>query len=489
MQKKVLAFSFLMAISLSFISGYLINNVISISFFNERDTFFETVSETLQEHYFYNINDTDLVQIYKNQMINIVDTFADYYNDPYTRLEIYDNAIVSKEAVGIGISIVFQENIPIITSVLYESDAYKKLYPNDRLLGIKGIDFTIMFENLTSPDEVMTNLKRNLGDKVVLIVENPLRVTREVEITYTDLTPSDLSYARLNERTGYIQISRFNPYISESDQGTAARFSEALKTLEENTLRESSTLVIDLRFNPGGSLSALHNKGNPDLPIGIIQQLISYDATRSVFEFVDNKGVITKYYGGLSEEKPYNIIVLVNASSASASEVLAASLESNGYEVFGTQTFGKHFYQNSIRLAQINNESYMLVYTEGTWTYNNGVSIETSPIPLTHLELTNLKQFNMTFDHIIQFDQVDTSIIDVQKLLNRIFSLQLREDGYFDEATKQAILSFQRVEKLSETGQYDYQTFQTLHDVWLEYVHNVFLDIDMKLLLETYENN
>jgi carboxyl-terminal processing protease len=487
MQKKVLALSFLMAVIFSFISGYAFNNVYNVSFINRQSDIFQTISETLQNHYFYDVTEEDLKTIYINHIEKIVETFAEYYNDPYTRLETSD-AFIASSNVGIGISIFFEGNIPVISSVLYTSDAFKKLYPGDKIKGIYENDQLISFETLTDSDEVINYLKGTLLQEKMFLIESINGTTRDVSIIYKDITRESISYAILNDQLSYIKISSFEPYQSETFKGTAHQFSEALTNLERNHLSDSQTLLIDLRDNPGGSLSALHNKGNSGLPIGIVQQLIAYDAMKSTFEFVDNNGLITKYYGGLETKKPYNIIVLVNERSASASEVLAASLESAGYTVYGQETFGKHVYQNAKNIAVINDQTFRLIYTEGQWTYDGLKSIETLPIKLTEMNLVNLNtSYRISYTKDLMMDDVSMDLADVQTFINRIFHLNIREDGYFDTETKNAIMSFQVVHNLNASGIYNYETYQALYNLYMTYINDVFLDLDIETLVNTYD--
>lgn len=487
MQKKVLALSFVMAIIFAFITGYAFNNVYNVSFVDRQSNIFQTISETLKNHYFYDVTDEDVEAIYLNHIGKIVDAFSEFYDDPYTRLETSD-AFVQSVNVGLGVSIFFDLNTPVISSVLFFSDAFTKLYPGDKILGIYINDDILLFETLTNTEDVVSYLRGALLDEKKFLIESPNGILRDVTITYQELNDASVSYAVLNEDVSYIKLSRFDAYQSQDNQGTAYQFSEALTYLEDNHLNASKTLIIDLRDNPGGSLSALHNKGNSQLPIGIIQQLIPYDENTSVFEFIDNNGVVTKYFGGLETFKSYEIIVLVNNRSASASEVLAASLSSYGYEIFGEQTFGKNVYQNSKIIAEINNTTYRLVYTEGQWTYKNQ-SIVDNPIVFTEASLKHLKtSMKISFTEDVSLDEVSAELRDVQRLLNIVFNTQLREDGYVDIQTKNALISFQTTLNLSVTGKYDYETFQAVYELYMKHTHDVFLDVDIKALIQLYEN-
>lgn len=486
MQKKVMAIAFLMSIILSFVSGYLIQDVLNISFFNRNDDLLNQISEIFESNYIYDVNDSDLEAIYTQNLFNFVDTFATYYNDPYTRLEAYNTSNLG-DPYGMGIRIIFDSNIPVIQSVSYDSDAYQKLYPGDHIMAVRFNSNWIEFNSLDTKDDVLNYLKGTFNEEKEFRIKNVLGDVRDITIRYTDLTPIDVAYGHIQDLYGYINIARFNP-SNDNDFGTAYRFKEALESLENSILSAQHPLIIDLRNNPGGSLSALHNK-NSQGTLGIIQQLLPYNASQSIFEFVDNEGKVTKYYGSQDSLKPYPIIVLVNQHSASASEVLAASLSSFGYPIYGEQTFGKHVYQNSRFITQINDMDYVLFYTEGYWTYNNGVSISDTPISVTNMDLINISQsFDISFDSIVSIDQVSQSLRDVQSLMNLLFNTNLRSDGYMDIATSEALAVFQSLFDLPNSGRYDYKTYQALHDLWLEYSYNIYKDLDIASLIELYEN-
>jgi carboxyl-terminal processing protease len=488
MRKKVMALAFVISIFLSFISGYLIQDVLNISFFNRNDDIMNQISDIFEKRYFYDVNDNDLQNIYIQQLFTFVDSFASYYNDPYTRLESYES-IFDGNSYGIGISITLENQIPKITHVLYDSDAYMKLYPGDLIVGITLNQSYIDFYAIEDYQVVLEYLKGIKDEVKYFKVKNVLGELRDVEITYTDLTPIDIAYGTIEQQYGYINIKRFNA-SSDTDLGTAYRFSEALENLENSILSASNPLIIDLRNNPGGSLSALHNKGNSSAPLGIIQQLLPYNPNQSIFEFIDDQGKITKYYGAQDTLKPYPIIVLVNHMSASASEVLAASLSSYGYLVYGEETYGKHVYQNSQFITQINDKEYVLFYTEGSWTYSNGKSITTEPIPIMDLDFINLKQsITLGFDEIVYVDQVNAYVKDIQQFINWIFQTDLRIDGYMDMNTSNALKAIQTQFNLNVTGAYDYPTYQILYNQYLMYVNEMTLDKDLALFLAHVKNN
>jgi len=145
-------------------------------------------------------------------------------------------------------------------------------------------------------------------------------------------------------------------------------------------------------------------------------------------------------------------------------------------------------YQNAKNIAVINDQTFRLIYTEGQWTYDGGKSIQTLPVKLTEINLVNLKtSYRISYTKDLMMDDVSRDLADIQTFINRIFKLSIREDGYFDTETKNAIMSFQVVHNLNASGIYNYETYQTLYNLYMTYSHDVFLDLDIETLVITYD--
>jgi carboxyl-terminal processing protease len=336
---------------------------------------------------------------------------------------------------------------------------------------------------------VLKNTLFNLASihqTVIFRVENALGITREVAITY-DLIENTNVHAHQFKDTNvsYISIQQFNHYIDEDTIGTAQAFKETLSYLEANGLDENGTLLLDLRNNPGGSLTALHNQGNSSLPSGIIQQLLPYDASINYFSLIDHNGHVTNYKGGLSEPKPYDIVVLVNRFSASASEVLAGALESFGYDVYGEETFGKYVYQNQIPITKLNDITYVLVYTEGIWTYKNQVTIQEDPIDVIPTPTLKIEDIHaLRFDDVMKEDHVYENLKDIIRVINLYYDLDLRIDGYFDPSISNFIKDMQQQASITVTGEINFETFQVIYDLYLKVQYDITYDQEVQYVVD-----
>ena len=123
-----------------------------------------------------------------------------------------------------------------------------------------------------------------------------------------------------DKKIGYIHISIFA-------MNTDTQFKEQLTKLEKDKI---DSLIIDLRGNNGGHLSTVEN---------MISMFL--DKNNIIYQ-IENKSKITKYYSKGDKTKKYPIVVLIDSSSASASEMMAAALkESYGATLVGKTTYGK----------------------------------------------------------------------------------------------------------------------------------------------------
>lgn len=483
--KKWLGIFFIAAIFLSFAAGFIIKDIFPDRLFSQGSDIYETITSTLEDNYYYDLDDTVTFEAYLASMEAIAAAYGSYFNDPYTRIEAFSNVSSNTNFIGLGIYIDFKDNLPYVRVVIYEGPSYQKLYPGDQLLGVKdGVDFTTL-DSVDSVKNALFNLA-SINQTVIFQVKNALGTTREVSITYDLIEDTNVTAHQFKDTNiSYISIQQFNPYINEDNIGTAQAFKETLSYLEANGLDEDGTLLLDLRNNPGGSLTALHNEGNPSLPSGIIQQLLPYDASMNYFSLIDNNEQVTNYKGGLSEPKPYDIVVLVNRFSASASEVLAGALESYGYGIYGEETFGKYVYQNQIPITELNDLTYVLVYTEGIWTYKNQVTIKDDPIDVILTPTLKIEDIDtLGFDEVMRENHVYENLKDIMRVINLYYDLDLRVDGYFDQAISNVIKNIQQQSSLPQTGEINFETFQVIYDLYLKVQYDIRYDQEVEYIVE-----
>ena len=126
---------------------------------------------------------------------------------------------------------------------------------------------------------------------------------------------------------GYIRISSFI-------ETTGDDFKEALKDIEG---KSAKGLILDLRDNGGGLVNSCVEVADEFLDEGVVAYVEDRNKNRTDYEAKDGKTDL-------------KTVVLVNENSASASEILAAALKDNGFDLVGQTTYGKGVIQSTAEL-------------------------------------------------------------------------------------------------------------------------------------------
>jgi len=501
MVEKKLGILFLVSVVLAFFAGYFSSRILPEVPVGSGDDMFNLITESFERYYYYDIDEKEELDAFIESMRATINSYAKSNNDPYTRLVSTPlNATPSDNEtfVGIGINLVFEKNNIRITNVVYGSAAHKVLYPNDLIVGIVVDDAEILFKNLSGETEVLSYLQGELGDTKRLMVLSPESTTTVYKnITYSEFATPTVYTIDLGETDiAYIKINQFAAEIEGVSLGTARIFSEILKDLELTTLSgQNKTLILDLRDNPGGSLSALHNQGVTGAFPGIVQQLLIRDLDNPAFTMVPKSGKVQSFIGGLIAPKPYDIKVLINENSASAAEVLAAALNTRGgYQLYGEETYGKGVYQNQVRLKDIQGVRYALAYTEGEWFYDGGKNVANDPLIVTKITQSGVKSMDIPlFVETLSIDMVSYSLTTYQDFFNYKFLFEgadkLRTDGYFDQKTLDAVIMFSTIHSLNTTNQITYLTSKIIFDEYLDDMRNEYLDIQLQELISIIKNS
>lgn len=299
------------------------------------------------ENSYKNVNGRNLVSAAIKGMIDCLeDPYADYIN--VSDVDNF-NLIINGEYQGIGVQIGYNEkNEPIITYVFPSS-------PVD-ISGLKANDILISIDDIKVLDKTLDEIK-----DIVNGFDGEFKISyKRDESQYETTLKRDIItvksvvknvYERENKKIGYIKLTNFaaNSY----DQ-----FKESLESLEADKIE---SLIIDLRDNTGGQLKTVDN---------IVSLFINEN---HVIYQMKEKGKITKYYSHGNNNRKYPIVVLVNESSASASELMTGALkEVYGATIMGVNTYGKGTAQE-VRTLE-NGEQYK--FTTREWLTAKGNSIE-----------------------------------------------------------------------------------------------------------------
>lgn len=261
--------------------------------------------------------------IYKGLVSALDDPYSEYYS-PEELTDLMQQTEGIYYGIGAYVSIDTATTLTKISGVIDGAPAQEAdLRANDLIYEVDG--------NATyglSLDEVVSMIKGEEGTQVVLtIIREGEETYLEIPVERRKVESPTVNYEMLDAVTGYIQITEF-------DDVTVDQFADALATLKGSGMEK---MILDLRANPGGSLTAVVDIARMILPEGMIVYT------------EDKYGHRNEYTCDGSRELNMPLVVLVDMNSASASEILAGAIKDHGVgTLVGTTTFGKGIVQQII---------------------------------------------------------------------------------------------------------------------------------------------
>lgn len=283
---------------------------------------FGKVYERLIRNYVDELEPEELIQTAIDAMLAELDPHSQLLRE-----EDYDDLMVSTQGEfgGLGIQILVRDGYPTVVSPIDGTPAFR--------LGIRGGDQIVEIEGESTEgwksSEAVQALRGPKGSQVSIGIKRPGRdKVMPFTITRDIIKVESVPYAFMldeAEGIGYVRISNFA-------RSTRDELEAKLAELEALGMHK---LVIDLRTNPGGLLQAAKDVSELFLDKG---DLIVYTKGRLAQQNMNYYS--TSNAGKLWRDRP--LAVLVNGSSASASEILAGAIQDHDVGiVVGESTFGK----------------------------------------------------------------------------------------------------------------------------------------------------
>ncbi len=274
--------------------------------------------------------------------------------DPYTEYFNEEQAEEFKSDLngtfsGIGAELSKEDDLIIVVAPIQGYPAAKAgLQPRDIITKIN--DESTYGMTLT---EAVQKIRGPAGSEVKLNIVREEVGEQEYTIVREDIVVPSVEYSMKDGKTGYIQLSRFA-------DDTAALMTQAAQSLKS---QGATSVILDLRNNPGGRLDASVSVASLWLESG-----------KTVLE--ERRGGVTiKTYKATGNPVLAGMptVVLVNEGSASASEIVAGALQDNEVAtVMGTQSFGK----GSVQGLEPISSGGVLKVTIARWFTPNGNNID-----------------------------------------------------------------------------------------------------------------
>lgn len=257
--------------------------------------------------------------IYKGTLSGLGDPYSVYYTaDEYKDLQISTNG----NYYGIGAALSQNSKTMEVTiSKVYEGTPAEEA-------GLKNGDQIVKVDSYEATSMELSNLVKKIrgeeGTTVHLeVYRADTKETFEVDVVRKNVDLPSVEAKMLSDGIGYIQISEFQ-------SNTAKQFKKSLAKLEKKGMKG---LIVDVRSNPGGLVTAVSDILDQILPEGTVV-------------YTEDKYGKKETYTSDASCIDYPMAVLVNGDSASASEIFAGAIKDYKYgTLIGTKTFGKGIVQ------------------------------------------------------------------------------------------------------------------------------------------------
>lgn len=437
-KRIILGITFISIVVLTFLAGYMLANV-KPSKLISNDAKNEIID--LLDKYYYKEYDK------KNFDKKSLKAAVSSLNDPYTYLYFTDNKTDSGY-YGYGFAST-DASLGLKVSKVYDNSPASTV-------GLQAGDYVIGVDSLTMDnsniDDISDYLTSATSEVTLLMLRDYKKYS--VKLTKANITVNSVEYELL-ESIGYIKINEFN-------SGVSKKFNSALEYLESKNI---TGLIIDVRNNPGGLASEVS---------AILRNFLTGNDAFLYLE--DNSGKPEIYRATNATKKSYDIKVLINQNSASASEVFALAMNrAEGYDLIGENTFGKNVFQSDYEVSSLDN-AYLHI-TRGYWYGPNKEKITDEGIAPT-VSIIDHKYVAMPINEkTYEKGVADEEIKNIELMLNGL-DYDVRNDGYFDDYLESTLTAF------FESNVLDYNTKKTIFDSYISYINNKGFDLALTKAIE-----
>lgn len=407
------------------------------------------------------VTEEELMDAAYHGLFEALDRHSTYFSpDQYEEF----NIDTSGTFAGIGISVGMRnEKITIISPI--------EGTPGDKV-GLKSGDIVKSVDNVdvsNSNLQKAVNLMRGeAGTKVKLGIirgHNP-------EVIYYDITReiikiNPIEYEVIDNNIGYIKIISFN----------GNTYANMKKAIDELLAKNVKGFIVDLRNNPGGSLSEVEKA---------VDFFVPKDSPIVHMEF---KGGKRTTYKSKHEKVDKPLAVLVNGGSASASEIFAGAIQgTDSSTVIGTQTYGKGTVQTIKNITNGGGIKLTIAeYLTADESKIDGIGL-TPDIIIKNIDEENNEDIPrfvpMIEDKEPKLNDKGLNVYGAQQRLEYL-GYEVEATGIMDEKTLKAIEQFQKSEQLSPSGTLDFDTREKMNEKVVQVYTSGRKDLQLEKAIET----
>ncbi|MBO4314206.1 MAG: S41 family peptidase [Desulfovibrio sp.] len=317
---------------------------------------FSQVLDLVERHYVKEVSQSDLINGAVRGMLQGLDPHSTFMNaEEYKEMQ----ETTSGEFCGVGIEISMENSQVVVVTPIEDTPAFRAgLQAGDIILSINGQPTQEL-----SLQEVVSRIRGPKGTEVELtLLHSEAKTPQTVRIVRDSIPLVSVKSKKLEDGYYWVRVTRFSERTTDE---LKAALAQAVKDCKDAGGLKG--IVLDLRNNPGGLLDQAVSVSDAFLQTGTIVSIKGRSPhSERVYEA-----------HAQSDDVRVPMVALINAGSASASEIVAGALRDQKRAlIIGERSFGKGSVQNIIPLA----DGSGLKLTVALYYTPNGSSIQAEGI-------------------------------------------------------------------------------------------------------------
>jgi carboxyl-terminal processing protease len=452
MKRKISMFIAVLMLLLSFNSVWALE--IDEDKFTEDLEFMKKVIYFVLDNYQYEVSQEDIMNGLYDGFFSVLDDYSTYYTPKEYKAMLDDTA---GEFSGIGVQIMDINGQVVVVTPLHGSPAIEAgIKAGDIIKTVDGYDIT----GATSSQASLL-IRGEEGTKVQIgILRGKESLT--FDLIRRTIVTSNVEGKILQDNIGYLKVTSFSDNTAELVENELSNFDKI----------DVKKIVIDMRNNGGGTLQSSVD-------------LLSLFVTEGPVVYVEYAAGKEDVYESTLKEQKYEIAVLINEGSASATEIFAGAVKyKNEGKIIGTNSYGKGIVQSL----------YPLIDGSGVkFTTAEYFSVDKIPV----------HKIGITPDIIVQNEKVDISkypvfsknkkpelgnvsldVLSAEMILMELGYEVNEPDGVYDKTSFDQMMKFQEDNLLFPYGIIDFATQDALYNALIKHADYDLEDLQLKAAIE-----
>lgn len=297
----------------------------------EKLELFNKVLYLIESQYYREVDTEKLIEGAMNGMMNTLDPHSAFLDkEIFAKMQ----EETSGEFGGLGIEVTQKDGLLVIITPIEDSPAFKAgIKPGDKIVEINHESMVGV-----SLEQAIDHLRGKTKSKVILgIAREGVDGVKNFELTREIVYLKPVKFELLQDNYAYIRLTQFQKKSADYIADAIVK----MKTQISNKLGLKG-IILDFRSNPGGLLDEAVDVSSIFLKDGIVVSTEGRDPKNKEIRYVKKSG---------HKELDVPVIVLINGSTASASEIVAGALQdAKRAIIMGTQSFGKGSVQSVAKI-------------------------------------------------------------------------------------------------------------------------------------------